>query len=162
MASKEQTTVNLTKDAQRIKYDLAPIYGLKNILSAGLVLFNKLDGNEKQKLISEINKTVSDAELAYQQEIRGGETDIRARIKARAEELCEIIKKNCSGSTEVRAADYLEKMILNLPNYKNIDKNSAKLSQKKVQALHDLKRKLSKSPRSQKDPRKNRNSAKPG
>jgi hypothetical protein len=48
---KQQTTVNLTCKAQTIKDDLAPIFGLKNILSAGLLLFNKLSSDEQKQLI---------------------------------------------------------------------------------------------------------------
>ena len=35
MGKKDQTTVNLNELAQKVKEDLAPIYGLKNILSDG-------------------------------------------------------------------------------------------------------------------------------
>lgn len=55
MASKEQTTVNLTEKAQVIKEDLAPVFGLKNILSAGLLLFGNLDSDEQKSKIAEAN-----------------------------------------------------------------------------------------------------------
>lgn len=55
MASKEQTTVNLTKKAQVIKEDLAPVFGLKNILSAGLLVFGKLTTTEQKVVIKQAN-----------------------------------------------------------------------------------------------------------
>jgi hypothetical protein len=53
MASEKQTTVNLSKKALEIKIDLAPIFGLKNILSAGLVLLNKLSTEDQKRVIEE-------------------------------------------------------------------------------------------------------------
>lgn len=47
------TTVNLTETAQKVKDDLAPVFGLKNILSAGLVLFGKLSTDEQKSVIME-------------------------------------------------------------------------------------------------------------
>lgn len=55
MASDKQTTVNLTEKAQVIKEDLAPVFGLKNILSAGLVLFGKLTDSEQKIAINKAN-----------------------------------------------------------------------------------------------------------
>ena len=55
MPSKNTTTVVLTEKAQEIKEDLAPIFGLKNILSAGLVLLSKLTAEQKQNSIAEAN-----------------------------------------------------------------------------------------------------------
>ena len=55
MPSKLQTTVVLTEKAQEIKYDLAPIYGLKNILSAGLILFGQLTDSRQKAAIAEAN-----------------------------------------------------------------------------------------------------------
>lgn len=51
MPSKNTTTVVLTDSAQEIKEDLAPIYGLKNILSAGIVLFGQLDSDQQKQII---------------------------------------------------------------------------------------------------------------
>lgn len=59
MTSKNQTTVNLTEKSQLIKEDLAPIFGLKNILSAGLVLLSKLTAEQKQQIIAEANRNNS-------------------------------------------------------------------------------------------------------
>ena len=55
MSRKKHTTVILTDLAQEIKEDLAPIFGLKNILSAGLILMSRLSAEEKQTLIGEAN-----------------------------------------------------------------------------------------------------------
>ena len=56
MPSLKQTTVVLNRIVQEIKDELSPIYGLKNILSAGLILFSKLSATEQKKIISELNK----------------------------------------------------------------------------------------------------------
>jgi len=47
------TTVRLTEKAQKIKDDLAPIYGLKNMLSAGLILFGRLPADKQKEIILE-------------------------------------------------------------------------------------------------------------
>jgi len=52
---KNPTTVRLTEKAQAIKDDLATIFGLKNILSAGLILFSRLSAEEKQSIIADAN-----------------------------------------------------------------------------------------------------------
>ena len=46
------TTVVLSEFAQAIKEDLAPVFGLKNILSAGLLLFNSLSADEQKMFIA--------------------------------------------------------------------------------------------------------------
>ena len=53
MKDRIPTTVNLTDTAQKIKDDLAPLYSLKNIISAGLLLFYKLSSDEREKAIRE-------------------------------------------------------------------------------------------------------------
>ena len=55
MATSPQTTVHLTEAAQKVKDALAPIYGLKNILSAGLTIFGKLSDSDQKKTIAEAN-----------------------------------------------------------------------------------------------------------
>ena len=52
---KNPTTVRLTERAQKIKDDLAPIFGLKNILSGALVLFGKLSDTEQKATIADAN-----------------------------------------------------------------------------------------------------------
>ena len=49
------TTVRLSEKAQAIKEDLTPVFGLKNILSAGLILFGKLTSDQQKRAISEAN-----------------------------------------------------------------------------------------------------------
>ena len=63
MPSKNQTTVNLTEKSQAIKEDLAPIFGLKNILSAGLVLLGRLSAEQKQAIIAEANRKNSEPKI---------------------------------------------------------------------------------------------------
>ena len=55
MSIVKQTTVNLTQKAQAIKEELAPIFGLKNILSGGLLLFSKLTAEQQKTIIAEAN-----------------------------------------------------------------------------------------------------------
>jgi len=55
MVKTKHTTVNLTKKAQAIKDDLAPIFGLKNILSAGLMLLSKLTAEQQKSIIADAN-----------------------------------------------------------------------------------------------------------
>jgi len=59
MAKVNHTTVVLTKVAQEVKDDKAPVFGLKNILSAGLVLFGRLTSDEQIRIIAEANSLVS-------------------------------------------------------------------------------------------------------
>jgi len=56
MYTKKQPAVILCEDAQKIKNELAPIFGLKNILSAGLLLFDRLSAQEKKEIIAELNE----------------------------------------------------------------------------------------------------------
>ena len=55
MGKNEQTTVNLSELAQKVKVDLAPVFGLKNILSAGLILFGRLTSDQQKQVIAEAN-----------------------------------------------------------------------------------------------------------
>lgn len=52
---KKHTTVILTEKAQEIKEDLAPVFGLKNILSAGLILVGRLSSDNQKSTIAEAN-----------------------------------------------------------------------------------------------------------
>lgn len=56
MGSRKQTAVNLTDSVQKIKDELFPIYGLKNILSAGLLLFSRLSAGDQKKVVAEVNQ----------------------------------------------------------------------------------------------------------
>jgi hypothetical protein len=51
----KHTTVVLTKVAQEVKEDLAPVFGLKNILSAGLLLFGRLSSDQQKDIIAQAN-----------------------------------------------------------------------------------------------------------
>lgn len=53
--SKKHTTVVLSPQVEKIKQELMSVYGLKNVISAGLSLFSKLDANEQKRLIFQIN-----------------------------------------------------------------------------------------------------------
>jgi len=53
MSKQKTTTVVLTGKAKLVKEDLAPVFGLKNILSAGLILLDKLSADEKMKAIND-------------------------------------------------------------------------------------------------------------
>ncbi len=67
----EPTTVRLTGSAQIIKQDLANIYGLKNILSAGLILFGKLSSKEREQAIKEANGNLKpDSDESLDEQIR--------------------------------------------------------------------------------------------
>ena len=55
MSRKNPTSVVLNETVQKIKDELAPIYGLKNILSAGLAIFGRLSADEQKKAIAEVN-----------------------------------------------------------------------------------------------------------
>lgn len=57
MEKQRQTTVILAEFAQSIKDRLAPVFGLKNILSAGLVLFDEQSDNEQKRIIREVNSS---------------------------------------------------------------------------------------------------------
>lgn len=52
MRVRNQTTVVLSENAQEVKEDLAPVFGLKNILSAGLILFGKLNAEQQKAIIA--------------------------------------------------------------------------------------------------------------
>jgi len=82
MGNKEQTTVNLTKIAQRIKEDLAPIFGLKNILSAGLYLFNQLNAQEQKDAIKNANALDEDPSSRVHETIR--QVELRAKRASKA------------------------------------------------------------------------------
>jgi len=65
MPSPKQTTVVLSESVQALKDELAPIYGLKNILSAGLLLFSRLSDTEQKKILGYVhNLAKADQEAA--------------------------------------------------------------------------------------------------
>jgi hypothetical protein len=56
MSDRTHTTVVLNDSIQKIKDELAPVYGLKRILSAGLWLFSRLSADEQKAVITELNR----------------------------------------------------------------------------------------------------------
>lgn len=56
MEGDNPTTVRLAESVRKIKDELSPIYGLKNILSAGLLLFSRLSDTEQKGTIVEVNR----------------------------------------------------------------------------------------------------------
>jgi len=56
MGSPKQTTVVLNETVQKIKDELSPIYGLKNILSASLLIFSKLTAEEQKQAVAEASE----------------------------------------------------------------------------------------------------------
>ena len=55
MPRKNPTSVVLNESVQQVKDELSPIYGLKNILSAGLLIFSRLSAEEQKQFIAEVN-----------------------------------------------------------------------------------------------------------
>ena len=74
MGSPKQTAVNLNEFVQKLKDELAPIYGLKNILSAGIVLFSRLSDSEQKRIVAEVNKMAQASQLA-DEIVSGAEAD---------------------------------------------------------------------------------------
>ncbi len=74
MGSRKQTAVNLTESVQRIKDELSPIYGLKNILSAGLLLFSRLSDSEQKRIVAEVNR-MAQARRQAEEIVSGAEAD---------------------------------------------------------------------------------------
>ena len=56
MPSKNHTTVVLSDNVQTVKDCYMKVYGLKNILSAGLLLFSRLSDTDQRKIIEDVNK----------------------------------------------------------------------------------------------------------
>ena len=77
---KNPTTVRLTEVAQVIKDDLVPVFGLKNILSAGLVLFGDLSDTEQKQVVRRANQNETDVG-AVKDEIAAQHADARSKRK---------------------------------------------------------------------------------
>ena len=58
MPRRNPTSVTFNETIQKIKDELAPVYGLKNILSAGLLLFSRLSDSDQKKIVAELNQMV--------------------------------------------------------------------------------------------------------
>ena len=52
---KNITTVRLSEKALEIKRKLAPVFGMKNIVSAGLILLDRLSADQQKAVIAEAN-----------------------------------------------------------------------------------------------------------
>lgn len=65
MPRKKSTSIVLNEKVQEIKDRLAPAFGLKNILSVGLILFDDLSDTEQKEAVADLNKTpdAADTEL---------------------------------------------------------------------------------------------------
>ena len=55
MKTDNPTTVRLSESMQKIKDKVSPIYGLKNVLEAGLLMFSRLSSVEREKIIAEVH-----------------------------------------------------------------------------------------------------------
>jgi len=109
MRKTQHTTVILTKSSQEIKEDLAPIFGLKNILSAGLILFGKLSDKEQKHAIAEANKALTE-------ESSGDKTSLQQMIQM-IKEMVEVERQQPGtvfrvlGHEEQRILDEFRKLI---------------------------------------------------
>ena len=63
MPSKKTTSVVFTKEVQAIKDELTPVFGLKKLLSAGLILFNELSDADQKALIARVSKSESNTPI---------------------------------------------------------------------------------------------------
>ena len=66
MKNGNPTTVRLNETAKKIKEKQTPYWGLKNILSAGLLLFDRLSDSEQKKAIADVNLLPSEEEIAME------------------------------------------------------------------------------------------------
>ena len=69
MAKVKHTTIILNESIQKFKDELSPIYGLKNIISAGLLLFSRLSDTEQKKTIAEVNRLEAEDVVAAAEEL---------------------------------------------------------------------------------------------
>ncbi len=83
MPSTNTTTVVLTPAAQAVKEDLAPIFGLKPILSAGLVLFGRLTAEEQKRAIADASGHILSEDLYNNDVLAGKVADILAKYGIR-------------------------------------------------------------------------------
>ena len=74
MPRKTPTSIVLNEFCQETKDELAPVYGLKNIISAGLLLFSRLSDTEQKKAIAELHK-MAQAKKEVDEIVSGAEAD---------------------------------------------------------------------------------------
>ncbi len=75
MKADNPTTVRLDESVQKIKEELTPIYGLKNVLSAGLWLFNQLSDTEQKRIIAQLHNLKS-VDSEADEIVSGAEADV--------------------------------------------------------------------------------------
>lgn len=93
MNNENPTTVRLNEIAHKIKEKQSPYYGLKNILSAGLLLFDRLSDSEQKKAIADVNLLPSEEEIVMEI-FKKGDSKFRHKIRQILEESQKIpIKK---------------------------------------------------------------------
>ena len=76
-----KTTVDLTEIAQSIKKGLMPIFGLKNVLSAGLLLFSKLSAEQQKHAIAEANGLQVESEPTEKKTLQGALDMIKEMVE---------------------------------------------------------------------------------
>ena len=84
MPRKNPTSVTLNEIVQKIKDELAPVYGLKNILSAGLLLLSRLSDSEQKKTIAEVHQIEADEIVSSAEADVAGQKRSRVRRPAKA------------------------------------------------------------------------------
>ena len=100
MPSEERTSVVLTAEAQAIKQELSPVYGLKGLLSSALVLFNGLTPKEQKDLVAKVKKSKSQVE--YDREVIKGflQEIIATNPNQTDQRLAEDLLRKLAGSVE--------------------------------------------------------------
>ena len=58
MPSKKQTTIVLDESLQKTKNELAAVYGLKNLVSAGILLFSRLSPVKQVEAIKDVYELI--------------------------------------------------------------------------------------------------------
>lgn len=79
MGNENPTTVRLNETAKKIKEKQTPYWGLKNILSAGLLLFDRLSVSEQKKAIADVNLLPSEDEIAMKF-FKKGDSEFKHKI----------------------------------------------------------------------------------
>lgn len=92
MPRKNPTSIVLTKKAQMIKDRLVNIYGLKPIISAGLILLDQYSDKEKNKIIESVNLADRD-EKGNAKELSEELTEIKHKIQTLPETTFRILSQ---------------------------------------------------------------------
>jgi hypothetical protein len=87
MPAKRPTSIQFYDEIEPLKDELSAVFGLKNLISAGVLLFSRLDSDTQKKLIKEITGLSTEplqvyAESRLRQIIRE-ELDSRRKAKKR-------------------------------------------------------------------------------